>query len=338
MRTKFNIILYFFWVFILFILINSCSQDKSIKIGFLFNNMKAERYKKEQVFFTDKLKQLGGEAMVLSADYDEALQMKQAEDLIKQGIKVLVLNAVNFNTAGAIVRLAHKNDIKVIAYDRLISNCDLDYFVSFNMEKVGQYMAEYVTKLKPKGKYIILGGDLVDKNAIFINKGQMQVLDPIIKSGKIKILYHIFIEKWSEAGAQYETRRFLNLSNEIPDVIVASNSTLALGAVKALKEFKLEGKVLITGQDADLINCVNIVKGQQTMTVFKRYILEAHKAAELAMMIAKGENNSETFIPFPNGYKDVPSILFDPIVVDINNLKTTVIADGIQKESDIYKE
>jgi D-xylose transport system substrate-binding protein len=337
MKTKCNFVLNLFLIFILFIEFNSCNQNTAIKVGFLLNNMKTERYKKEQVFFTDKLRELGGEAIVLSADYDEVLQMKQADDLIKQGIKVLVLNAVNFNTAGAIVRLAHKNSIKVIAYDRLINNCDLDYFVSFNMEKVGIYMAEYVTKIKPEGKYIILGGDLADKNAIFINKGQMQVLNPFIKSGKIKMLYHIFIEKWSEAGAQFEMRRFLNLSKEIPDVIVASNSALASGAVKALKEFKLEGKVLITGQDADLINCVNIVKGLQTMTVFKRYILEAHKAAELAMMIAKGENISETTTPFPNGYKDVPAFLFDPTVVDINNLKSTVITDGIQKESDIYK-
>jgi D-xylose transport system substrate-binding protein len=337
MKAKYQISLKIFLAIILFFEFISCNQEKSIKVGFLFNNMKVERYKKEQVFFTDKLKQLGGEAIVLSADYDEVLQMKQAEDLIKQGIKVLVLNAVNFNTAGAIVRFAHKNNIKVIAYDRLISNCDLDYFVSFNMEKVGQFMAEYVTKLKPEGKYIILGGDQVDKNAIFINKGQMQVLDPYIKSGKIKMLYHIFIEKWSEAGAKFEMRRFLNLSAEIPDVIVASNSALASGAVKALKEFKLEGKVLITGQDADLINCVNIVKGLQTMTVFKRYILEAHKAAELAMLIAKGEKITESTVPFPNGYKDVPAFLFDPMVVDINNLRTTVVADGIQKESDIYK-
>ena len=251
--------------------------------------MKVERYKKEQKYFTEKLNLLGGEALVLSAEYDESVQMQQAAELINKGIKVLVLNAVNQNTAGAIVRFAHKHKVKVIAYDRLISNCDLDYYLSFNSEKGGQLMAEYALKLKPEGNYLVIGGDKSDRNAIFVNKGQMQALDPYLKTGKVKLLYHIFIEKWSDKYAQFEITQFLRLSKDTPDVILAASGGISTGVINALREFNFNRKIIITGQDASLENCRNIVSGKQTMTIYKKSIELAYKAAELAIMLAKGD-------------------------------------------------
>ncbi len=316
---------------------NSCNNSSKVKIGYLIPNTQGERYKKEQGYFQDKIVELGGEALSLSAEYDDKLQIKQADDLIEQGIKVLVINCVNQVTAAAIVRNAHEKNVKVIAYDRMISNCDLDYYLSFDNEEVGKQMAEYAVKLKPEGNYILLGGDKADMNAVLVKNGQLAVLEPIIKSGKIKIIYNIFVEDWSGENAQHEIKKFLELSAELPDVILSSYDGMTTGAIEVLKSFNLDGKVIITGQDAELSACQNIVQGRQTMTIYKPIRKLAITAAELSMKLAKGQKISEAVASISNGMKKVDAILLNPIVVDKSNLKTTVVADGLLKESDLYK-
>ncbi len=160
-------------LFLIILALVSCQKQQRVKIGFLLPNMVSGRYQKEKVYFTEKIQALGGEALVISADYDDQLQIKQAKELLEQGAKVLVVNPLNLNTAAAIIRSAHERNVPVIAYDRLIRNCDLDYFLTFDNEKVGKLMADYVTKIKPEGKYILLGGDKADQNAEWVKKGQL---------------------------------------------------------------------------------------------------------------------------------------------------------------------
>ena len=315
----------------------SCSNGGKIKVGYLLPNMQSDRYKKEQVYFTEKIQELGGEAVVLSAEYDDKLQISQADELIAQGVKVLVVNSINQNTAAAIVRNAHLKNVKVIAYDRMIANCDLDYYLSFDNVKVGKLMAEYAVKMKPEGNYVLLGGDKADKNAIFVKNGQLEVLDPYIKSGKIKIVFNVFIEDWSGENAQFEMKKFLDLSGIVPDVILSSYDGMTTGAIESLKLYNLDGKVITTGQDAELAACRNIVAGKQTMTIYKPLKKLAYTAAELSVKMAKNQNiSSEVNSSIANGFKDVPAILLEPIVVDKDNLKSTVVADGLIKESDLY--
>jgi D-xylose transport system substrate-binding protein len=121
------------------------------------------------------------------------------------------------------------------------------------------------------------------------------------------------------------------------DAVVVSNDGTAGGAIQALGEQKLLGKVLVTGQDADLAACQRIVEGSQTMTVYKPIEALATKAAELAIKVAKKEAVTEPMKPVNNGRKDVPSILLEPIQVDRANLDATVIKDGYQKREDVYK-
>ncbi len=322
-------------ILVSFIVFASCNNSSKLKIGYLIPNTQLDRYKKEQAYFQEKIVSLGGEALILSAEFDDKLQLKQADELISQGVKVLVVNCVNQNTAAAIVRNAHEKNVKVVAYDRIISNCDLDYYLSFDNVEVGKQMAEYAVKLKPEGKYILLGGDKADMNAVLVRNGQLAVLDPLIKSGKIKIIYNIFVEDWSGENAQHEIKKFLDLSGEIPDVILSSNDGMATGTIELLKQYNLDGKVIITGQDAELAACQNIVHDKQAMSVYKPIRQLAIKAAELAMDLAKNAKITNAVTTAPNGFKNVNAILLSPVVVDKNNLKTTVIADGLLKESDL---
>jgi D-xylose ABC transporter substrate-binding protein len=314
----------------------SCTEEKP-KIGFLFPNLVQKRYLSEKDLFAQKVNELGGTAITMSAENDDMMQIKQASELIDQGVKVLVVNSVNANTAAAIVRIAHEKNVPVIAYDRLIRNCDLDYFLSFDNEKVGQLMAEYVIKLKPTGKYILLGGDKRDQNAIWVKKGQLKTLEPLIKSNAISIVYDTYIEDWSGENAKVEIRKYLDLSSEKPDVILSSYDGMSTSVIDLLIEYRLNKLIDVTGQDAEVDACRNIVKENQVMTVYKSLKNLANKAAELSMKIAGKEKIEEEFVQINNGKIEMPSILLNPVVVDKNNLKSTIIADGFLTEAEISK-
>jgi D-xylose transport system substrate-binding protein len=330
---KFKIILVVF-----VIVIGACRKEQQVKIGYLFPNMVSGRYQKEKIYFSEKIKELGGEALITSADYNDQTQIRQAKELIDQGAKVLVVNPLNLNTAAAIIRFAHESNVPVIAYDRLIRNCDLDYFITFDNEKVGKLMADYVIKSRPQGKYILLGGDKADQNAVWVKKGQQDALKSYLNSGGIKIVYDIYVEDWSGDNARNEIKRYLDLSGDIPDVILSSYDGMSTGVIDLLREYGIQpGQILITGQDAELPACRNMVQDYQTMTIYKSVRNLAFKAAEISIKLTKNEKVTEVNTTIFNGEKEVPTIFLDPVLVDKNNLKTTIVADGFHTESEIYQ-
>ena len=320
----------------IYILISSACNSDKIKIGYLVPNSKSERYIKEQKYFVDKISALGGEAIVASAEYDDKLQITQAREMINNGVKVLVVNSVNMNTAAAIVREAHKNNVQVIAYDRLIKNSDVDYYISFDNIKVGRLMAENIILQKPEGNFVLIGGDKADLNAVLVNKGIMDVLTKPINEGKINIGYNVYIEDWSGENAYYELKQYLNLSGIIPDAILSSYDGMTAGCISALEEKGLAGKVLITGQDAELEACRNIVNGRQTLTIYKPLKALAEKAAEISFKMAANESFEKPVSTIDNGFKPVSCILLEPKLVDKSNMKTSIIADGFYSENQIY--
>lgn len=319
------------------LLISSCSKSSEKKVGFLLPNLSAGRYVKEKEYFSEKIKEIGGEAIVLSADYSDQTQIEQANELIEQGVKVLVINAVNMNTAAAIVRNAHDNNVKVIAYDRLISNCELDYFLTFDSRSVGLLMAEYVTNLKPNGKYILLGGDKSDKNAVWVREGMIKGLTPYTSSGKIKVLHDVYVEDWAGDNAAHVIEKVLDLSGDTPDAILTAYDGMTTEVIKVLKRYDLAGKTLITGQDAELDACQNIVKGNQTMTIYKSVRSLAGKAAEISMKIVDGKEITEATSAVNNNYMEVPTIFLDPKAIDKGSIKA-VISDGFHSEADVFKQ
>jgi len=329
--------IFFSYLMVAFIaLICACSSGDKVKIGFLLPNLSDDRFPKDRDYFTAKVNELGGEVMVKDAKNNDQEQIQQANELIAQGAKVLVIIVVNKNSAAVIVRNAHAKGVKVIAYERIISNCDLDYFISFNNITVGELMATYAKKIKTKGKYMVLCGDKSDQNAIWVKQGQHNIIDPFVNNENIKVVYETYIEDWSGDNAYFEVKRFLNLScNDVPDVILSAYDGMSTGALKALDEINVTPYPIITGQNAELQACKNIVKGKQTMTIYKPIKIEAQKAAELAMKCAKNEKIVLDKTLY-NGAVQVPSILIEPISVDVNNMKSTIIADGFLKETDVY--
>lgn len=198
--------------------------------------------------------------------------------------------------------------------------------------------AGYLTKIKPEGNYALIGGSKSDNNSQFLYLGQMNILSPFIEKGDLKIVYNVFTEEWSEAEGLDLTKKMLAQVNNKVDAIIAANDAIAYGVITALKETGLEGKVLLAGMDADLKNLTEIVKGNQTCTVYKPYDKMAATAAEIAMKFGKGEDYEQTFQTVSNGARLVPSFLHNAMLVNKENLKLTVISEGYQKEEEIYKK
>jgi D-xylose transport system substrate-binding protein len=298
--------------------------------------MNSKRYPIEKETFTAKVRELGGDVIFMSADNDEEKQIAQVQEILNKDIDILVLDPVNRFRAAEMVRAAHLKGIKVISYDRLIANCEVDRLVTFDAYAIGNLMAQYAVNKVSEGKYLILGGDKSDMNAIMIDQGIDKTLSPFVKSGKIRMVYKSFIEKYATEDAENEFNRFVNLSGEVPDVVLTSGDGLALGVLNGCKKNELEGKVLITGQDGEAYTCKNILKGYQAMTIYKPVKKLAALSAELSVKMAKGENTEGYFkSKLFNGKEDIPSILLEVISVDATNLKNTIMADGMVSEAEL---
>lgn len=296
-----------------------------------------ERWQLDQDLFVARAQELGAEVSVQVTHFEEAVRSIQEGDLTTQGIDVLVVITPNEGNGDDVVKAARQSGIPVVAYDRMIKNCDLDFYVSFDNVKVGKLQADYLVKRVPRGNYLLIGGPSTDANAQQFRQGQMGVLQPYIDRGDIRIVGEHWVKGWFPLEALMITRETLEMTGNQVDAVVASNDGTAGGVIRALVGKGLAGKVLVSGQDADLAACQRIVEGIQSMTVYKPVKLLANQAAEAAVALAKKQPLPGHIQKVHNGAKDVPSILFSPIAIDLTNLKATVISDGFHSESEIYK-
>jgi len=315
------------------VITQSCQKNK-VKIGFLLDDFSSERWYKDRDLFIQKAQELGGVVMVDSAMRDIKKQYEQAKGMLDKGADVLVVIPANSEKASAIVSLAHNYEVPVLSYDRLIQNCDLDYYISFENVEVGELMAEYLSKRDPVGNYVIIGGPPTDNNSKFIKLGQMSVLQPLIEKGDIKVIYDSFVSEWNTEEGYQQMKNALEVTQDISAVLCA-NDALAQGAIRALKEANLAGNVLVSGQDAELEAIQNILAGFQTMTVYKPIEAIAFTAAGTAIKLARGEPITRENQTIWNGEIMVPAILLPSMVVNKDNIDMTVISDGYLKEHNL---
>lgn len=310
--------------------------DDKIVIGFSLDTLEEERWQKDRDFFVAKAKELGAEVLVQAANGDDAKQLAQAENMIMQGVDVLVVVPHNAEASAAIVDKAHAEGIPVISYDRLIKNSDVDLYVSFDNERVGEMQAQAIVDLVPTGKYALIGGADTDNNAHLFRQGQYNVLQPLIDKGDIEVVYDQWTKEWDPANAMKNMENALTANNNQIDAVVAANDGTAGGAIQALAAQGLDGKVPVSGQDAELAATQRILAGTQTMTVYKPVKKLAEEVAVLAVDMAKGKKVTTDKTVY-NGKIDVPSILLDPIAVSKDNMYETVVKDGFHELEDVYK-
>lgn len=313
------------------------AADKKIKIGFAMDTLKEERWQRDRDMFVAKAKELGAEVLVQASNGNASMQISQAENLLTQNVDILVVVPSNAVTAATIVDKAHKAGKKVLSYDRLIKNADVDMYISFDNEEVGRMQAQYLVERAPKGNYVLIGGSPTDNNAKMFRDGQMQVLKPLVDKGDIKIVVDQWAKDWQSSEALKHTENALTRTNNNVQAVVASNDGTAGGVIAALSQQKLAGKVLVSGMDADLAGCQRVVEGTQAMTVYKPIKAISEKGAELAIQMVKNTVAAGSTRPVNNGKKDVPSFLLKPVQVDRANMDATVIKDGFHSKADVYK-
>jgi D-xylose transport system substrate-binding protein len=305
--------------------------NERVKIGFSMDTLKEERWQRDHELVEQHAKELGADIRIDVANGDDRLQLNQAENMLTQGVDVLIVAPHNGVAAAAIVEAAHRQGVPVISYDRLIKNADVDLYVASQVVKIGELQAQYLLDHigKKPANFVIVGGSPTDNNALLLHQGQMNVLQPAIDRGDVKIVKDDYAKEWQASAAQNIVENALTQSNNQVDAVVASNDGTARGAISALEEQGLAGKVLVSGQDADLASLKLILLGKQTMTVYKPIKPLADTAVEAAIKLAHGES-VDAHDKVNNGKLDVPSVLLELLPVDKNNITSTVVRDGYQ--------
>jgi len=306
-------------------------------IGLSLDTLKEERWQHDRDTFTAAAEKLGAKVIVQSANSDDTRQVRDVESLISRGVDVLVIVPHNGSAMTRAVKSANQAKIPVISYDRLILNADIDYYLSFDNVKVGEVQASYLVAHVPKdrpARVVRIYGAPTDNNAKLFKQGQDNILDPLIKSGKIVVVHEDWALDWKPEVAKKIMNAAITKAGRQIDAVLVSNDGTAGGAIQSLVEEGLAGKVLVTGQDADLAACQRILRGTQAMTVYKPLKDLATNAARVAVAVARGEKPATTSMS-DNGSKKVPSIFEKVIAVDKDNLESTVVADGFHSAASL---
>lgn len=277
---------------------------------------------------------LGIDLRVQISDADVALQNAQIENLLAQGIDVLILAPHDSAAVASAVENAQREGVPVISYDRLIMNADVELYISFDNVGVGRLQGEYITKQVPKGNYVIMSGAATDNNATLFKQGAMEFIQPLIDKGDINVVSEQSVDDWLPSNALRIIEDALTRSRNNVDAILAPNDGTAGGAVVALEAQGMAGKVPVTGQDAEVAAVRRIVAGTQSMTIFKDTRALGTAAIEAAVKMAKNEE-VETNGKVNNNYADIPSLLLIPQLVTKENIDV-LFDSGYMKRDDVY--
>ena len=321
--------------------VGACSsgppKEKKIKIGFAMDTLKEERWQRDKDAFEAHCKEMNVDCVVTVADNKADKQANDVDNLLTQKVDALVIAPHDATQAASMVEKAKAQGVPVISYDRLINSDKIDAYISHQVPVIGRKIAEYALAKQPKGNYVMVYGASTDNNAVIMKKEQLAVLQPAIDKKDIKIVADNFMTDWRPDEALKMAENALTQNNDDIKAFVVSNDGMAGGVISALEKKGLAGKILVTGQDAQLDALQRIAEGKQTMTVYKPIAPLAKAAVDAAIKLAKKEKLDTK--PFLNDAlkKEVQAILLEVTTVDKANLMDTVVKDGWAKYEDIYK-
>lgn len=306
------------------------TEDDAIQIGLSIDSLVIERWQRERDLFVSKAQELGAEVNVQNASGDVDEQIRQIEYFIDKNMDVIVIIAIDDTKLTDVIGKAKKAGIKIIAYDRLIRNANVDLYISMDNEKVGELMGQYIKKsIGNSGSIIQIKGSPTDNNVRMVQEG----FERIINTTDIRIDYAEFSDDWLAENGFIVTNSYLS-KGKVPDAIMCGNDNIAAQAIKALIENRLGGQVCVVGQDADLEACQRIVEGTQYMTVYKPVEKLAKLAAEMAVDMANDKPLELQETMFDGKY-DVPYEKLEPIAVTKENMDE-VITGKYHQRNEIY--
>jgi D-xylose transport system substrate-binding protein len=303
------------------------SKDKPV-IGFSIADLQEERWAKDRDFFIASAKTLGAEVIVQNADGDIAKQTSQVENLISKKVDAIVIVPKDASTLTNACKEAHKAGIKIVAYDRLIKSPDVDMYISFDNERVGKMQGDALMAALPKGNIYVMSGDPGDNNAKMFKAGAMSAIKPFVDKGAIKILGEQAVQGWKPENALKIAENVLTQFNNKIDGFLAPNDGTAGGIIQALAGQKMDGKVPVTGQDADVAAIRRIIAGTQLMTVYKSLNVIGTESAKITVALIKGQKPAQKVVKV----EGVDSVLLDPIAITKANIQILLDDKHVTKE------
>ena len=312
-------------------MLTACTPSTGPKIALLLPESKTARYESlDRPYFEERIAELGEEAgthyevLYSNADQDAAKQQSQAEAALISGADVLVLDPVDSAAAVSIVRAANAQGVPVIAYDRIVSGGELEYYVSFENETIGQLqgssLVDALDATGATGGILMVNGSPTDGNSSLFKSGAHSSID----GSGFPVLAEFDTPDWSPDKAQeWVAGQITQYGDDIVGVYAANDGT-ASGAIAAFKAANVEPLPVVTGQDAELAGIQRIVAGDQFMTIYKPIKQQAKLAAELAVRLLNGEPLEADIM-----FDGTPATLLEPLVVTIDNILGTVVADGL---------
>lgn len=356
MKRKLSLLLVLTLLVGMFTLTGCGSQGSGNLIGVAMPTKSLERWNKDGDNMKKQLEAKGYKVDLQYANNDVNTQIQQIENMISKGCKVLVIASIDGSSLTDVLKKAADQNIKVIAYDRLIMQTpNVDYYATFDNYKIGALQASYIEEAlglkEGKGPYNIelFGGAPDDNNSIFLYRGAMDVLQKYIDNGQLVVpsgqidFKKIATEKWDSAKAQTRMDNLITANysgGRKLDALLMPNDSTAIGVIASLDNngYGTPDKPypIITGQDCDKANVKAIIQGKQSMSIFKDTRLLAEKVVEMVDAMLQGKevpvNDTESY---DNGVKVVPSYLIVPEVTTKDNYKKLLIDSGYYTEADI---
>ncbi|HBX82227.1 MAG: sugar-binding protein [Propionibacteriaceae bacterium] len=327
-------------------------------VGIAMPTKSLERWNKDGANLESLLKKDGFQTTLQYADNKVADQVSQIQNMVNQGAKILVVASIDGTALDPVLTTAASKGVKVIAYDRLINKTDhVDYYATFDNYKVGtlqgNYIKEKIASMTKPINFEAFAGSPDDNNAKFFFAGAWDVLLPLVKDGTLTCVSNkcpasndewtkVGIQGWTSAAAQSEMQNRLNsfyTGGKKVNIVLSPNDSLALGIAQALEGAGYAAGAsypILTGQDADKANVLNILAGKQSMTVWKDTRELGSQVEKMVKEIAAGGtvtvNDTKSY---NNGNKVVPTFLIDPLVVTKDTVKKSLVDSGFYTAADL---
>jgi D-xylose transport system substrate-binding protein len=310
------------------------ASKESPVIGLSLDSLRDPRWQRDRDVFVHTAELLGAKVLVYGAESNDERQVRDIQSMVERHVDVIVVIPHNASALGAAIKSANDAHIPIISYDRLILNANIDYYLSFDNVKVGELQASYVVSRLPASRtarIVRIHGAPTDNNAKLFKQGQDNILLPLIKAGRIEVVYEDWSADWKAEAAKAIMLTAISRQGLGLDAVIAANDTVAGGAIEAIADKGgAKNGILVTGQDADIAACVRIKSGSQAMTVYKPLSKLAVLAAHVAIDLARGTLPTVTS-SIDNGSKAVPSVFEAVTAVDRDNIDATVVADGFHR-------
>lgn len=275
----------------------------------------------------------GCTVLYANAGQDAGRQQAQAESALTQGAQVLVLDAVDAASAQSIVTAATSRGVRVIAYDRFISDVPLDYFVAYDARRVGQLQGEAllaaIGPTEPGEGILMVHGSPTDPNVPALKQG----LDDVLQGSGLAVLAEYDTPDWSPDKAQEWVQGQLTQYGVRVVGVYAANDGTAGGAISALRAAGLDPVPPVTGQDAELGAVRRVITGDQEMTVHKSIAEQARTAAELAVRLLEGERPAASA-----QVEGIPAVLLTPVPVTRDRVEGVIVSGGVYTVEEMCAE